>query len=749
MKRFLSIILLVYPCGAQAQLPSSELYTISPPAVEAGQTTEVTLRGANLEELSSLHFPDDRIKAELIDGEKFRVTVPSEFSPGVIEVRAAGYFGLSTSRPLTIVKPKRPLLADSGKTNHDRATAPALAIEALAYGVTDANQTDWWKISAGKGDRLLVHCYAERIDSLADATLTLVDKNGNELERERDRVGRDPLLDFTAPADGDYFVGVHDFLYNGGANFPYLLEVTRRPWIDAVFPPAIQQGTATDLTLLGRNLPGGSPGDGLKIDGKPVETVTVRVTAPAKADAPVFNANRPSRAMLPAFAYQLENSNAVNIGLTGIPVTVVKNDKEIPPIAPPVEIAARFDKAGDSDQFTFLAEAEKTYWIEVIGERISGHIDPFLVIEGTSTQADDSAGLGGATFDDASRDSAVQFKADKAGEYTVTVVNRFASGGPDQTYRLAIREAAPGFDLVGVLERPYLDQRQAFPAAPLLRKGGTFPVQVLIDRKDGFDGPITLSAEELPDGVSCPPVEVSGKEPSARIVFSTTPDAADWDGTVSIFGSAKVAGKDIRQPLRAGTLVSGITDYNTARLRSRLTHGIPLSVSEHEKSPVSLDVGSGTPFSVTLGEKLEIPIKVTDRNGIKGNLTVTPLGLRGLTKPPAITIDEKKNEAKLVLDFTAKKGVFAPEEGRWNFVLKASGTAKYQLNPGAAKAAAEELKRIEAKPEATDAIKEEARKHAKTTADRAKEKDVKFSTYSLPLAVEVKPAPAEPEKKSP
>ena len=749
MKRFLVIVFLVAPCCVLAQLPSAELYTVSPPVIEAGKATEVTFRGANLEELSSLHFSDNRIKAELVDGEKFRVTVPSDFSPGQVEVRAAGYFGLSTSRPLTIAQPNRPLVGDSGKANHNRATAPALAVEALAYGVTDANQTNWYTFPAKKGERLLIHCYAERIDSMADATLTLVDKAGNELERDRDTVGRDPLLDFTAPADGDYFVGVHDFLYNGGANFPYLLEVTSRPWIDAVFPPATQQGTVTDLTLLGRNLPGGSLGDGLEIDGKPVETVSVRVTAPMEADTPAFDANHPSRAMLPTFPYRLEGSNAVDIGLTMMPVTVVKNDEDIPTFVPPGEIAARFDKDGDTDEFRFLAAAGKTYWLEVIGERIAGHIDPYLVIDGTKTEAADSAGLGGATFDDASRDAAMKFKADKAGEYSVTVVNRFASGGPEHNYRLAIREAVPEFEIVGVLERSYLDVKQAFPATPLLRKGGVFPMRVLINRKDGFDGPITLTAEGLPAGVSCPSVTVSGNESSARIVFSATPDAATWNGEVSVFGSAKIGGKDIRLPLRIGTLVFGITDYNTTRIRSRLAHGLPLSVSEHEKAPVSLEIGSSETYSVTLGEKLEIPVKVTARNGLKGNLTVTPLGLRGLTKPPTVTIDEKKNEAKLVLDFTAKKGAFAPEFGTWNFVVKAFGTTKHQLNPEAAERAAEELKRIEAKPDATDAEKEEARKHAKTATDRAKEKDVMFATYSLPLTVEVKPAPKETEKKSP
>ena len=346
------------------------------------------------------------------------------------------------------------------------------------------------------------------------------------------------------------------------------------------------------------------------------------------------------------------------------------------------------------------------------------------------------------TFDDASRDAAVAVTPKEAGEQRITVVNQFASGGPDHTYRLAIREAVPDFNLIGVMERPYLDQRQAYPATPHLRLGGTFPVRILVDRMDGFEGPIKVAAEGLPEGVTCPPVTISGKESSARIVFTAAPDAKPWHGTVTVSGESEVG----RRPLRTGTLVSGTTDYNTTRLRSRLALGFPLSVSEHEKAPVSLEIGNGGNFSVTMGEKLEIPVKITARNGVKGNLALTPVGLRGLSKPPTLTIDEKKDEGKLTLDFTEKKGVFSPSVGTWNFVLKATGTTKYRLNPEAAERAAAEVKRLEALPDADPKELDEARKHAKTTADRAKEKDVKFTTWSLPIEVLVKPAP---EKKSP
>lgn len=824
------LLLVLTSARLLAQLPSAELHAVSPPVIPAGQPTEISLTGANLESLSGLLISDPRIKAEPVmlppsefrkhpaqNGTRFLVTVPTDFPEGVVEIRAAGYFGLSTSRPLAIAPKDQVIVADAGAAHHQIDTAPELAREALARGQTDANQIDYWKFTAKKGERLLVHCRAERIDSRADATLTVVDARGHELERSRDAIGRDPLIDFTAPADGTYWIGVHDFLYTGGATHPYLLTLSARPWIDAVFPPAGQQGQVMEATLLGRNLPGGSPGEGLSVDGKPIETLPVRLTVPESPDAPGYEWARPSHGLLPKFTHRHENANSVEIGLADAPVVPVHNDATPPTVTPPVEIAARFDTDGDSDEFRFAAKKGTAYWIEVIGDRMGGKIDPYLVVEkitraadGGETfakvrDADDSADRAGATFDGGSRDADFGFTADQDGEYRVTVVNQFASGGPLHAYRLAIREARPDFELLAVAEREYLDTRQAFPAAPLLRKGGTTSLRVIARRRDGFAGDITLTAEGLPAGVTCPPLTLSPKEDTGRLVFHAATDAAVWSGNVAVTGTATVGDQALTRPLRVGSLVWGSADYSRDRLRSRLELGIPLAVSAEESTPLILEVAGSQPLTVTLGEKLEIPVKAIVRNGIKGDASLTLEGLRGLTRPPVVNLGEKAEEAKLTLDFKPQNNVFAPEAGTWHFVVKASGTVKYRHHPQAAERAVEDQKHAEtlakqhsdaaakaktaadqanqavataektlataspdAKPAAEKALADartqataaakaaadaaakqaaatkaatDAAARAKAATDKAKEKDVKFATYSLPVTVEVKPAP--------
>ena len=752
---------LLLPAAARAQLPSAELQTLSPPVVRAGETTVVTVGGLNLEELTGLAFSDPSLKAELVAGTKqFRVTVPAETVEGPIEVRADGYFGRSTSRFLNIAPKDAAVLADAGAVHHDPAKAPALPLEAVAHGTTDANQIDRWKISLKKGQRILVHCRAERIDSRADATLTLTDAQGIELGRSRDEIGRDPLIDFTAPADGDYLVGVHDFLYNGGAEYAYLLTASTRPWIDAVFPPAGQEGQVLEATLLGRNLPGGSPGEGLKIDGQPLETVSVRIPVKA-AEGAKPDSSAPARAMLAGFVFSHEGSNVVRIGIASAPVVAEKNDADLPPLTVPCEVAARFDQDGDSDAFRFSAKANTAYWIEVAGDRLAGKIDPYLVVEKITKGADgkeafavvregdDEAAKTGTRLLTGSRDTTLTLAAGAVADYRVTVVNRFDSGGQTHLYRLAVREAKPDFELFAVQERSHYEKTEAHPAAPLLRKGGGEPVRVLVPRRDGFDGPITLEATGLPAGVTCPPVTASLKEDSIRLVFQAAPDAGGWNGDLRIIGKAKVGDKEVTREARGASFAIGAADTAKERLRPRLTTTIPLSVSATEKAPVSLEVGNGGRFSVEMGGKLEIPVKITARNGLKGALVFSADGLQGLKTSPTLSLDDKTNEGKLTLTFTPQPNIFTPESGTWTFVIKAVGTTSYRRLGDIADAAAAALKQADealknAKPEQKDALtkaRAEAEAKSKAAATAAAPKDVKFSAYTLPIVVEVKAPP--------
>ena len=830
------LVLLISTSRTEAQFPIPEIHSISPPAVEAGKATEISLIGTNLDELTGLTFSSPGFKGEPVllpasefriapgqNGNKFLVTAPKLTSETAVEIRAIGFFGLSTSRSLLVTPAGKPLVGDTAGTSHHQLdTAPELIRETLAHGKTDADQTDWWKLAVKKGERLLIHCQAERIESQADLSLKIVDGRGYELETNRDTIGRDPMIDFIAPMDGNYWVGAHDVFYRGGANYTYTLKASAAPWIDAVIPPAGKLGTTYQATLIGRNLPGGSRGDALSLDGKPLETLSISISVPAEATEFPFTTSAPATALLPGFTYRLGKSNPVKLGFASTPVVISKEGTKPPPLSVPSEISACFDSDDDVDHFEFAAKKGTSYWVEVTGDRIGGLSDPFLLVEKVSLdkdgketvktikESDDSSNPGGSTFNSVSRDTALGFTADEDANYRITVINQFSSGSAINTYRLQIKEATPDFSVVAVAERSYLDQRQIYPAAPRLRKGGTTPLRLLVHRKDGFTGPITVKAANLPEGVTCSPRTLINLETSAYLVLAATDKAPKWTGNIQVTATATVAETEISHAVRMGTVTLGDNDYNLARVRSRLSADFPLAVSSEEVTPVRIEAANDGKFSVTLGKKLAIPFKLLSKHELKGNLTVTPIGLYGLRKPPVVNVAEDKNEGTINLNFAPQKNVFAPRVGTWNFIIKGTGVTQYKRNPAAAERAKKVLAHIEAlsKKYVAESAKakltvEEKKKAVTTSAENlstatadaktplikalaqakadvtetskalstaeskrtqaekeltaakarlaavtksAAQKDVKFATWSLPITVEILPEEKEAKK---
>ncbi|MEC5128147.1 hypothetical protein VSU19_15380 [Verrucomicrobiales bacterium BCK34] len=756
------LIALFVTAKSHAQFPAPEIYSISPPAIEAGKTTGISLSGANLDDLTGLTFSAPGLTAKPVmlpatefrpkpgqNGSMFLVTAPEFTNTTTVEIRAAGYFGLSTSRPILVIPAGQPLVADkAGAAHHQLETAPELPRETLAYGNTDADQTDWWKVTMKKDERVLFHCRAERIESQADISLKLVDNRGYELETDRDTIGRDPMIDFIAPADGDYWIGAHDVFYRGGTHYTYTLKASAAPWIDTVIPPAGVPGTTYRATLIGRNLPGSSRGEEVALDGKPLETLSVEIKVPEKAPEMEFSTAAPATALLPGFTFRLGQSNPVKLGFSSSPVIISHENVEPPLLTIPSEVSAQFDSKEDTDHFSFSAKKGTAYWIEVIADRIGDDSDPFLLVEKVSIdkdgkesvktvrESDDFSNSGGSTFDSGSHDTALGFTADEDADYRITVINQFNSGSPVNTYRLQLRTAKPDFNVIAVTERPYLDQRQAFPAAPLLRQGGTAPLRLLVQRKDGFTGPILVKAEGLPEGVTCPEVSLQNLETSAYLTLAATGKAPAWTGNIKVTATATIGEKTITHPVRAGTITLGNNDYNLARIKSRLSPEFPLAVSAKEVTPVRIEVEGSRKFSVTQGQKLSIPFKLVSRHELKGSLSVTPVGLYGLKKPPVVTVAEDKSEGTFNLNFAPQTNVFDVKAGTWNFILKGTGVTKYKRNPDAADHAKKELAHIEglAKKYTTEAA-------ATRNSVEEKKKSLAAATANLATATaEAKPA---------
>ena len=146
---------------------------------------------------------------------------------------------------------------------------------------------------------------------------------------------------------------------------------------------------------------------------------------------------------------------------------------------------------------------------------------------------------------------------------------------------------------------------------------------------------------------------------------------------------------------RFASLVWGHIFADSIRVRSRLTERTPLSVNQHEKAPVIINAAEDKEWTVEVGQKLELPIKLTDNGTRVGNLTVEPQGLFGLLRsPPSVNIAENDSDGTLTINFSGN-GSFKVEPGRYQFTLQGTGVAKYRHNYPASVRTAAEQQRIE------------------------------------------------------
>jgi len=86
------------------------------------------------------------------------------------------------------------------------------------------------------------------------------------------------------------------------------------------------------------------------------------------------------------------------------------------------------------------------------------------------------------------KDSKLDFTAPADGEYIVRIRDVRSAGSDEHAYRLNIREPRADFRLA------------VNPRNPNVPAGGTIPLTITALRLDGFDGPIQVALEGIPNG---------------------------------------------------------------------------------------------------------------------------------------------------------------------------------------------------------------------------------------------------------
>jgi hypothetical protein len=695
--------------AAQAQLgsqhPTPRLTVVTPCGGKVGSTVEVTFAGTDLNDPKDLIFSQNGIKATAVPpapvkidpkakgkGPKqkeppkpqvtrFTVTIDPSVPPGNYDVRLVGAHGVSNPRvfavgELTEVLEKEP--------NNSDEQAQRIEMGSTVTGVIAApTDVDYYVFPAKKGQRVLIHCAGASIDSRLNPQMQLLDSSNAELAAHRPAPGGDALIDCTIPEDGDYLVRLCQFTYTvGGPDYFYRLSVSTRPWIDAVFPPMVEPGQTTKVTLYGRNLPGGKVDPTAVIDGRPLETLTVEVTAPRDPVAlqrlGYTGHVSPLRAFLDGFEHRLKTpagtSNPVPLFFARAPVVLENraNDtqetaQEIPV---PCEVAGRIEKKRDRDWYVFTAKKGDVYTIELQSQRLGAPTDMFLAVyNGTGKQVtemvqldDDPTTLSPNRLYTQSRDPPpYRFVAPADGRYYLLAYSHLGDthAGPDHVYRIRVAPERPDFRLVIMPPDSYR------PDTCILNQGGNRNYTVFAQRQDNFKGDITVTVEKLPPGVTCRPQVLGPAQKQIHLVLSADAGAPEYIGEIRVVGTAVIKGDKVEREARPMTVTWPVPPGQNIPAITRLDRAILLVV--HGKAPYNLAITKDTE-TVTHGGKVAIPVKLTRMDpAFKAPLQIQPVPQEyppGMNFGP-VTLAGGKDVATLSLTVP---GNIPP--GTYNFVLR-------------------------------------------------------------------------------
>jgi hypothetical protein len=662
--------------NAAAQLPAARLLHIFPPGGQAGSNVDATVTGTDLDGISGLRFSHPGLRATSHPSNRFSVEIAKDVPPGIYELRAMGKHGASNPRLFAVGT-----LAELRK---DKTSADAPQTVQLGHtinGRTDANTVDYFRFEARAGQRVLVRCDTRTLDSKLDPVLSLHDAQGQEMVRSR----AGGLLETFISADGEFTVRLHDLTYRGGPEFFYRLSIGTFPHVDSMRPRPGKPPGSTHFELLGRNLSERIVG-GKKQTASP-ERVEMDVSDNS-AGWMKLKPEMPAQHALDLREYYFRTEAGVSEGvLFRLPteptvLDVPENDSpdRAQPLSPPCEVTGVFSAKARRHFFSFQAKKGDVFWLEVLSHRLGQPTDPFLLVQRRGTNGtsetlelnDSEANVGGAEFNTTHRDPSGRFEARQDGEYLVQLRDLFTRPGQSLAlpFQLIIRKPAPGFRLVALPVTPpppKKDGKDVGVGVLTARRDEVVPMKVIALRRDGFTGPIELTAADLPKGLSAAPARIDTGKNTTLVFLHAAAGCPPMVEAVKVRGRAEIDGREQIYDASAVTLVSHVTDPATEAVLSRGTSELVVSTAE-DLFPIRLAAAEDKTWEAVAGSKLKIPLQLSVDGELSGPLKLKPAGPAALEAIKEFDLDPKTTNA--VFEIEPGRDKIAP--GTYSFTLAGS-----------------------------------------------------------------------------
>jgi len=576
-----------------------------PLGIQRGQSLELNLTGTNLTDPTALWtsfpakatFPTDMNNGKDAAKVRVKLEVPADAPIGFYMIRLATRQGISNTRMFCIDELPQ---IDEAADNKTKEKAQAVPVPGVVVGRTDAEVSDYFKVSTKPGQKLTFEVIGRRLGSQLDPILKLFDgKTGRELpghySDDEPGLQSDARLTQTFPSGGDFVLELRDTRHLGGPDYYYRLRVAECPGAMTAFPIAVKRGAKATIHFSGKNVEGVPP---------------VEVTMPADRDA-------------------IQVAPKAQGGVAGWPVAVYASDvdelvEQEPNNEPakanrlpvPSGITARFLDKGDVDYFVFTAKKGAKY--AIVGETyaILSPAEPYLVVK-------DAKGAELAKSNPQNTPARVDFTAPADGDFFIYAEHLNYLHGPTEVYHLSVRESVPDFDVQLQLERVSIAPGGSalIPVAPATRRDFTGPIELTVAGHPGFSGSVTVpNAPPPPPNQPAPPI--------AYLAVMCKPDVAPGAYDLRVTARATIGGKEVSKLASVQDLVKQGFNNLAFPPREMLTS---IGAAVTDKPLFDLTVKLASP-DVIRGVPAMLTVSAKRADGFAEQIDLQPIAL-----PPNVT----------------------------------------------------------------------------------------------------------------
>jgi hypothetical protein len=432
-----------------------------------------------------------------------------------------------TTRPYQHVP--LPLAAGGGLPLSAQARAEAsqapqqIALPAIVNGQMMPGSADLYRFHAQKGQKIviaamtraLIPYMSDAVPGWFQAVLTLTDSKGTELaSADHFRFSQEPVIEVEIAEEGDYILSVRDVLNRGREDFVYRIAMGEIPYVTGIFPMGGKSRAFTRFETEGWNL----------------------ATTQFKSSL-----GEPGIHEFSSAEKSWSGVNPVAFSVDTLPETVERqgasDSTHARRIKLPQIVNGRISRPGEVHFFRIDGKAGEQIVAEIEARRLGSPLDSALTLtdaHGKQLAFNDDFEDKGAALLTHQADSRLIYRFTQKGAYYLQLSDTEQNGGPDYAYRLRIGHPRPDFEV------------RIAPSSINLRPGRTISATVLLIRRDGFDGAVTLRIKDGPPGLVLGGGKIPAGIDTVRVTLTAPPEAIAEPRRFLMEGEALIDRRTVR-----------------------------------------------------------------------------------------------------------------------------------------------------------------------------------------------------------